>query len=716
MDLRSLLSAVQAAEGDMSAVAYATATDKAQLVLDTQACGGRCACEQSRRKGKGNTHCLNHNDSDPSMSVTPRAGDEAPLLYCHAGCDQANLFAAFRELDDGWTPGSDGKVIHPVIVHPVKSRGPADHRYQYFDGDGQLIATKLRWDATKAFEWEPSGLVATDLLYGRELLPLHPDVAVLIVEGEKCAEAARAAGIRCAISGAAGASGTPSREALAGLSGRKVVLFPDKDEAGVRHMAAVAANLPDTCDVSLVEWPDSPAKGDVVDFLAAHPGDDLALKRLLTAAKPYEMPAAPVVRVAPPALTAAERQLAASADFGFISDFATYVGHRLDSPPSEHLLLGCVCVAAAVGPHLVSEMRWSSVQANIWSLQIGASGASKTTRGKLPASLVYEALPDRALPGSSTPESLIELMRDLTPEQAADREAKGIPAYRGAGVTFKDEYSALLRQIQNPGYMAGAGESLIGLYDGTPISISTKAGGLVRVTQPCLSMLASITPRMFATVVKPGLVGGGYLARHIHVLVPKRPTGTSSMADDQVVDGRAPLRLDLVKLRQRADRAWTLAAHWPDELLRRWDEYRGFLDVELAAEERSDELEPYYQRYPEHVMKLAMLLAYTEAVKAGTCGDKSVIVTESALVAAIQIVEASRVAVRVAVASLSDSQPIREAQRVAKWLEARGGQAAGREVYRAMNWSADDARKYRQTAEAHGLVVTGGTDWILVPE
>ena len=273
----------------MSAVAVAlTGAQKAQMVLDRQACGGRCPCERSRSRGKGLTHCLCHEDANPSMMVTARVGDDAPLLHCHAGCAQANLFAAFCELDDGWTPSTNGRTLQPV-----KHRGFADHRYQYLDDAGQLIATKLRWDAPKTFKWEPAGVVTADLLYGAELLPLHPGVGVLIVEGEKCADAARAAGIRCAVSGAGGANAAPSREALQDLAGRRVVLFPDDDEAGFQHMYDIAANLPDDCDVHLVDWPDAPVKGDVVDFLAAHPGDDLALKQLLRDAKPYVAPADP---------------------------------------------------------------------------------------------------------------------------------------------------------------------------------------------------------------------------------------------------------------------------------------------------------------------------------------------------------------------------------------------------------------------------------------
>jgi hypothetical protein len=115
-------------------------------------------------------------------------------------------------------------------------------------------------------------------------------------------------------------------------------------------------------------------------------------------------------------------------------------------------------------------------------------------------------------------------------------------------------------------------------------------------------------------------------------------------------------------------------------------------------------------------MKLAMLLAYAEG-KAGDVGERDFQITGAALAAAIAIVEASRVAVRQTVASLADSVPVAQAHRVAGWLAAHGGHESHIAVVRAMHWSADDARKYRQTAEDHGLiepVAPNSKDWIAV--
>ena len=64
-----------------------------------------------------------------------------------------------------------------------------------------------------------------------------------------------------------GASGTPSRAALAELTGRMVYLWPDHDDVGRKHMQRVAAGLSGVIGVEIVDWPDAPEHGGAADFL-----------------------------------------------------------------------------------------------------------------------------------------------------------------------------------------------------------------------------------------------------------------------------------------------------------------------------------------------------------------------------------------------------------------------------------------------------------------
>jgi Protein of unknown function (DUF3631) len=164
---------------------------------------------------------------------------------------------------------------------------PAGHagvkRYGIRDATGVLVAIHVRQDAPdgKRIWWELpdgtpglGGLSTADLpLYGIERLTGSP--SVVVVEGEKAAEALLAAGTQ-AVGTVTGASSTPGATPLAELTGRHVYLWPDADPVGRTHMAAVAERLAGVASaVSMVEPPEGvPLGWDAADAVAE--GRDLA--------------------------------------------------------------------------------------------------------------------------------------------------------------------------------------------------------------------------------------------------------------------------------------------------------------------------------------------------------------------------------------------------------------------------------------------------------
>jgi len=120
--------------------------------------------------------------------------------------------------------------------------------------DGRVIAEHVRIDypdGSKITPWQlPDGtrglgeLHPSDLpLYGTErLASLEVGRTVLACEGEKATEACWRMGYP-AVGTVTGASGTPDEDALAVLLPFDVVLWPDHDDQGQRHMARVATSL-----------------------------------------------------------------------------------------------------------------------------------------------------------------------------------------------------------------------------------------------------------------------------------------------------------------------------------------------------------------------------------------------------------------------------------------------------------------------------------------
>jgi hypothetical protein len=118
---------------------------------------------------------------------------------------------------------------------------------------------------------QPDYPEGSPLYYLHELV-VRPDAPVWIVEGESCADSLVNLGVLATTSGGADSA---ARADWSVIAGREVTIWPDNDEAGRRYAEAVADILHGLgCAVSILDTQtlDLPAKGDVVDWLAAHPG------------------------------------------------------------------------------------------------------------------------------------------------------------------------------------------------------------------------------------------------------------------------------------------------------------------------------------------------------------------------------------------------------------------------------------------------------------
>ena len=109
--------------------------------------------------------------------------------------------------------------------------------------------------------------------------------AVIVVEGEKAAEALKALGVN-AVGTVTGASATPGDEVLRPLLDfQSVFLWADNDAPGRQHMLKVGDRLRrlGARDVRVLVWHDAPPGGDAADFVE-HYGDHTREKLLELAA------------------------------------------------------------------------------------------------------------------------------------------------------------------------------------------------------------------------------------------------------------------------------------------------------------------------------------------------------------------------------------------------------------------------------------------------
>lgn len=184
--------------------------------------------------------------------------------------------------------------------------------YRVRDISGEVIAEHVRVvlpGGKKNMYWQSPGcdprdglmgLGTPDLpLYGTERLPrVAIGDVVVVTEGEKSAEALWSLGIH-AVATVTGASSTPGEDALSVLLPFDVVLWPDFDEAGDRHMTRVAASLLRLDGrARRLTW--GHEKGDDAADFVARGGTRVTADLLVQAATPWVVELAAPIRMLRP--------------------------------------------------------------------------------------------------------------------------------------------------------------------------------------------------------------------------------------------------------------------------------------------------------------------------------------------------------------------------------------------------------------------------------
>lgn len=252
---------------------------------------------------KGKTaSCPWHEDNTPSASLL-QGGDGIWRIYCHrcdrrahvldlraeaAGIPVADLL---RKIEDkpAARPVLTAPAAKPPLMLPDKAavkaycertgKVEAWHVYGPKDTPAIIVARIRQGDGKKTFrQFTPmaEGYAAANTLPEGTIPLFRQDEitdaqTVLVVEGEKACNAAWSIGIPCvtAIMGA----GKAHLSDWSALAGKEVVLWPDHDEAGAKHMTEVASILSGIGVASLQridpETVGLPAKGDIADLVQA---------------------------------------------------------------------------------------------------------------------------------------------------------------------------------------------------------------------------------------------------------------------------------------------------------------------------------------------------------------------------------------------------------------------------------------------------------------
>ncbi|KZK81214.1 hypothetical protein PsAD13_04163 [Pseudovibrio sp. Ad13] len=172
----------------------------------------------------------------------------------------------------------------PPAFHP--KLGVPSQRWTYRDAADEVLGYVCRFDEAdegKSFrplclfqvgeqlKWRWETWPQPRPLYGLDLLAKAPDARIVIVEGEKAADAARQLLLRHICISSPGGSNAARKADWSALAGREVIIWPDADEAGLKFADEVVSCLEKVgaASVTVLVPPDGvPKSWDAADALA----------------------------------------------------------------------------------------------------------------------------------------------------------------------------------------------------------------------------------------------------------------------------------------------------------------------------------------------------------------------------------------------------------------------------------------------------------------
>ncbi len=229
--------------------------------------------------GRYQALCPAHDDKIPSLSVA--LDGQNILVKCQAGCSTESIVKSLNlTLRDLFLAKEERKQNKP--------RGEIDKVYQYTDATGKLIYEVVRFkpksfrqrrpDGKGGYFWNLEGI--TPVLYHLpEVIQAVKDQQLIWnVEGEKDVESLRFWGLVATTN--SGGAGKWKNEFSEHFIGARVILIPDNDPPGIKHMKQVGASLyGKAASIRYLELPDK----DTTDWIEKQHGTREQIEALVSA-------------------------------------------------------------------------------------------------------------------------------------------------------------------------------------------------------------------------------------------------------------------------------------------------------------------------------------------------------------------------------------------------------------------------------------------------
>ena len=206
--------------------------------------------------------CPFHEDKNPSFSINTKTGQ----YQCFSCGAKGNLITFCKKMKIP-IPGQQAK----------KQQAEPEATFDYQDEKGELLYQVCRFPGKKFLQrkpdgnggwiWKTKGVKKIPYRLPK-LLKADPDEWIFIPEGEKHVDQLYKLGL-IATCNAMGA-GKWTSEISPYLKDRRVCILPDNDDPGQGHGQKIAHNLlPIAKEVRVLNLPDLPPKGDILNWLEA---------------------------------------------------------------------------------------------------------------------------------------------------------------------------------------------------------------------------------------------------------------------------------------------------------------------------------------------------------------------------------------------------------------------------------------------------------------
>jgi putative DNA primase/helicase len=259
----------------------------------------------------------NHAHGDRSAGLRIAEGDTVPVVVACAKCSNEEIFDKLTDMglwaakkgDAKKRPAAKKPAAAPAAgkralsreekrAKPVFPHAGIKRRFEYVNADGEVVFEVWRTaiNGEKAFEQHilvggkpmKAGPDREErILYNLPaVLAAAPARTIFILEGEKDVDRATEMGLVATCN--PGGSGKWEEQYSEALRGRRVVIVPDNDDAGRKHVQVVGSRLTGVADrVRVLELPGLEEKGDFFDWAEAGGTKEVIAELLKTDARDW---------------------------------------------------------------------------------------------------------------------------------------------------------------------------------------------------------------------------------------------------------------------------------------------------------------------------------------------------------------------------------------------------------------------------------------------